>query len=125
MKIRTLTHLEDDLNFALLFEHGGGQRASQLWIARILLGHLSRERTALGKAVEVFAKLQWRDIMRSMVKLHDLVDLAEPPWRGMAEASSSGLPRDESMELDEAMGNRDKEAAEASANLGEANLGLG
>ena len=75
--------------------------------------------------MEVFAKLQWRDIIRSMVKLHDLVDLAEPLWIDMAEASSSGLPRDESMELDEAMGNRDEEAAEAPANPGEANLGLG
>ena len=71
MEIRTLTRLEDDLDSALLFEHGGGQRASQLWITRILLGCLSRERTTLGKVVEVFAKLQQRDIMRSMVKLHD------------------------------------------------------
>jgi hypothetical protein len=63
--------------------------------------------------------------MWSMVKLHDLVGLAEPPWRGMAEASSSGLPWDESMELDEAMGNHDEEATEASASPGEANLGLG
>lgn len=57
-EIRTLTHLEDDLNSALSFEHGGGQRASQLWITHILLRRLSRERTTLGKAVEVFAKLQ-------------------------------------------------------------------
>ena len=56
-EIRTLTHLEDDLNLSLLLLHGGGQRASPLWIARILLGCLSRERTALSKAVEVFAKL--------------------------------------------------------------------
>lgn len=79
----------------------------------------------LGKVVEVFAKLQQRNIMRSMVKLHDLVDLAKPPWRGMVEVSSSGLPRDKSMELDKAMGNQDEEAVEASASLGEANLGLG
>ena len=70
-------------------------------------------------------KLQRRDIMRSMVKLHDLVDLAEPSWRGMVEASSSRWPRDEAMELDEAMENRDEEAAEDSASLGESNLGLG
>ena len=43
----------------------------------------------------------------------------------MAEASSSGRPWDESMELDEAMENRDEEAVETSANPGEANLGLG
>jgi hypothetical protein len=44
----------------------------------------------LGKAVGVYVKLQRRDIMRSMVKLHDLVDLVEPPWKNMVEASSSG-----------------------------------
>ena len=46
---------------------------------RILLGSLSQECKTLGKAVEVFPKLQRRDIMRSMVKLHDFMDLAEPP----------------------------------------------
>ena len=56
-EIRTLTHLEDDLNLSLLFDHGEGQRASPLWIARIMLGRLSQERTTLGKTVEVFAKL--------------------------------------------------------------------
>ena len=63
--------------------------------------------------------------MRSMMNLHDLVDLVKPPWRGMVEASSSGLPWDKSMELDEAMGNQDEEVVEVSASLGEANLGLG
>lgn len=67
MEIRTLARLEDDLNSALLFEHRGDSQASQLWITRILLGRLSREHKELGKAVEVFAKLQRRDIMRSMV----------------------------------------------------------
>lgn len=43
--------------------------------------------------------------MRSMVKLHELVDLEEPLWRGIVEASTSGFPKDESMELDEAIGN--------------------
>ena len=79
----------------------------------------------LGKVVEVFTKLQWRDIMRSMVKLHDLVDLSKPLWRGMEEASMSSLPKDESMELDKAIGNRDEEVADTSANPGESNLGLG
>ena len=112
-EIHTLTRLEDDLNSTLLFKHGGGRRASQLCITRILMGCLSQGRMALGKAVEVFAKIQWRDIMRSMVKLHDLVDLVEPPWRGMVEVSSSRWQRDEVMELDEAMENQDKEATEA------------
>ena len=79
----------------------------------------------MGKAVEVFAKLQRRDIMRSMVKLHDLVDLAEPPWRNMVEASSSVRPWEEVVELDEAMENQDKEATEPPTIPDEANLGLG
>ena len=124
-EICTLSRMENDLNSTLLFEHSGGQGASQLWITCILLEHLSQERTALGKAVEVFAKLQQRDIMRSMVKLHDLVDLVEPLWRSMAEASSSSRPRNEAMELDEAMENRDEEATKAPVSPGEANLGLG
>jgi hypothetical protein len=56
-EIRTLTRLEDDLNFALLFEHCGGQRSNQLCLTRILLERLSRERMTLGKAMDVFAKL--------------------------------------------------------------------
>ena len=63
--------------------------------------------------------------MRSMVKLHDLVDLGEPPWRGMAEASTSGLPKDESMELGETIGNQDEDIVGATASLREDNLGLG
>ena len=57
VEIRTLARLEDKLNSALLFEHGSDSWASQLWITWILLGRLSWERKALGKAVEVFAKL--------------------------------------------------------------------
>ena len=116
--------MEDDLNSALLFEHGGGQQASQLWITRILLGSLSREQKALGKVVEVFAKLQRRDIMRSMVKLHDLVDLAEPPWRNLEEASTSEWSWDEAMDLDTEVAEWDEDMVELLASLGEINLGL-
>ena len=63
--------------------------------------------------------------MRSMVKLHDLVDLAKPLWRGIVEASTSSFPNDESMELEEAIGNQDEDIAGASASPGDANLGLG
>lgn len=75
--------------------------------------------------MEVFTKLQRREIIRSMVKLHDLVDLAEPPRRGMVEASMSSLPRDESMELDETIGNHNEDVVDAPTIPGEANLGLG
>ena len=108
-----------------MFEHGGAQRASELWLTRILLGRRSWEQTTLGKAVEVFAKLQRRDIMRSMVKLHDLVDLAEPPWKSMADIHSARRPREEAMDLDEALECQDEEAVEPLTSPGEANLGLG
>ena len=70
---------------------------------RILLNRLSRERKALGKAVEVFSKLQRRDIMRSMVKLHNLVDLAEPPWWNLVETFTSRRSWDEIMYWDAEM----------------------
>ena len=94
-------------------------------MTRILLGRLSRERTTLGKAVEVFAKLQRRDIMCSMVKLHDLVDLAKPPWWNLVEAYTSRRSWDKAMDLDAEVGERDEEVAEPLASLGETNLGLG
>ena len=109
----------------LLFEHVGGKRTIQLWITRILLGCLSWERMTFDKAMEVFVKLQRRGIMRSMVKLHNLVDLEEPPWRSMVEASSCGRPWEEAMELDEAMENQDEEETKPPTSPGEANLGLG
>lgn len=39
--------------------------------------------------------------MRSMVKLQDLVDLAEPLVGGTSKALTSDHPKDEAMELDE------------------------
>ena len=63
--------------------------------------------------------------MRSMVKLHDLVDLVKPPWRGIAQASMLGFPKDEVMELEEAIENQDEDTAGALSSLGDANLGLG
>ena len=79
----------------------------------------------LGKVVEVFAKLQRRDIMCSMVKLHDLVDLEEPKWRSMADTSSTSWPREEAMELDEALEKWDEDATKPLANPDETNFGLG
>ena len=43
--------------------------------------------------------------MRSMVKLHDLVDLAKPPWKSMADIDSGRQPCEEAMDLDEALEN--------------------
>lgn len=119
-EIRILARMEDDLNFVLLFEHGGSQWESQLWITRILLNKLSQERKTLGKVVEVFAKLQRRDIMHNMVKLHDLVDLAELPWQNLVESSTSERSQDEVTAWDVEMDGLGRRASP-----GETNLGLG
>ena len=63
--------------------------------------------------------------MHSMVKLYDLVDLAEPPWKSMVDIHSAHQPREEAMDVDEALENQDKEAVEPPTSRGEANLGLG
>ena len=63
--------------------------------------------------------------MHSMVKLHDLVDLAEPPWRHLAEASTLGQSWDEPMALDAEVADRDEDVADPPASPGESNLGLG
>ena len=73
----------------------------------------------------MFAKLQRRDIMHSMVKLHDLVDLSEPSWWNLVEVSTSRRSRDEPMDLDAEVADRDEDVEDPPASSGEANLGLG
>ena len=41
-----------------------------------------RERTEIGKSIKALAKLQRREIMRGLVKLGDLEDMADPPTLG-------------------------------------------
>lgn len=100
-EVHFLTCLEGELGSSLLFEHGGGQQASPLWVVRILLRCMFCERMALGWAVEVFTKHYRREAMRSMVKLRDLVDLDEPPLAGSTTVSALGQPKGEAMELDD------------------------
>ena len=63
--------------------------------------------------------------MRSMVKLHDLLDLAEPPWQNLAKASTSGRSRDKQMDLEAKVADRDEDMVDPPTSPGEANLGLG
>lgn len=90
---KSLMRLERELEAALSFEHGdgedGGPRVHPIWITRIFLGCLFRERQALGKAVKLYARFQHREFMRSLVKINDLEDQAEAPLRGLVDASSS------------------------------------
>ena len=87
---RALMRLEGELNATLLFEHGVYQPTSMLWVSRILLGWLFRERLALGQTVKVFSKHYRKEVMRSLVKIQDLVDLAELPLGCLSVSTSVG-----------------------------------
>ena len=97
---RALFRLEKELEATLLFEHGGDCRASPLWVTRILLGRLFRECLSLGRAIKSFAKFQHREMMRGLVKLDELEDVAEPPLGGNQELAVSRLSRDEAMDME-------------------------
>ena len=55
---QALFHLEKEMEATLMFEHGGSRRASQLWVTRILLKRLFRERICLSRAMKSYAKFQ-------------------------------------------------------------------
>ena len=58
----------------------------------------------LGRAIKMFAKFQRREIMCCMVKLNDLEELAKLPLGGTSGASSSALPQEEAMDLEDKVG---------------------
>ena len=53
----------------------------------------------------MFVKFQCREIMRGLVKVNDLEELAEPPLGGTLEASTLGPLKEEMLDLqvDDAM----------------------
>ena len=119
-------HLEGELNATLLFEHGGCRPTSTLWVAHILLGRLFLERIALVWTVKAFAKHYRKEVMCSLVKIQDLVDLAEPPLGGLSATTSSGQMRNEEMELEAE--EEEEDAQDTQAGQGsprEANLSFG
>lgn len=69
-------------------------------MAHILLGRLLHERLALGRTVKAFAEHYQTKVMRSLVKIQDLVDLAEPPLGGLSTSTSSSQMRNGEMEMD-------------------------
>ena len=112
------------MDATLLFEHGGNRQASQLWVTRILLGRLFREILSLGRAVKLFVKFQRRDIMRGLVKLNELEEVAKPPLGGLPKASSSRMPRDDMQDLDDDEAALEDEGEVERFSPGESQLGL-
>ena len=80
-----IVNLEKELHVSLRFVDGEGEPTNSIWIVGILLGRLIWEWTAIGQAIKLFAKFQHHEIMREMVKLNDLADMAEPPLHGSME----------------------------------------
>ena len=84
-----MANLEKTMQETLSFAGGGEEPENSLWIVRILLGRMIRERTEIGKAIKVLAKFQHREIMRGLVKLGYLEDLVDPPMLSSYATMSS------------------------------------
>ena len=125
---RSLFHIEHELDATLQFKHGGGSggrlRVSQLWVMHILLGRIFRECLVLGRAVKLYTRFQLYEIMRCMVKINDLEELAEPPLSGTLGASTSGPPKDKSMDVEESINLQEEAKLASKFSPGEANNGL-
>ena len=107
---QALMRLEGKLKATLLFEHGKRQPTSILLVSCILLGRMFRERLALGRTMKAFAKHYHKEVMRSLVNIQDLVDLAEPPLGGFSMCTLTGQRQNDEMEL-----NAGEEEQESSA----------
>ena len=79
---RVIANLEKEMQAAFNFAIGGEDPDNSIWIVRILLGRMTRERTTIGRAIKSLAKFQHCEIMCGLVKLGDLEDMAEPPLHG-------------------------------------------
>ena len=121
---RALFRLEREMDATLMFEYGGSQRESQLWVTKILLGRLFQERLSLGRAVKSFAKFQCREIMRGLVKLNELEEVAEPALGNLLKASTLSMPKHDTQDLDDDEASLEDEGEEACFSPGESQLGL-
>ena len=120
---RILVHLERELQTTFWLDNGNGLLVSSLWVVRILLGRLLYERTTLGHTIKQYTKFQHREIMRCMVKLNNLEDLAKPPLDGVLKASSSALRKHEGMEMDADAGRQEGALSNAQFSPDDDNVG--
>ena len=79
----------------------------------------------MGRTVKSFAKHYQKELIHSLVKIQDLVDLVETPLGGLSTMTSSGQMRNEEMDLDEEEEEQAKDTPGGKDSPGEANLGLG
>ena len=77
----------------------------------------------LGRAVNLYARFQHREIMRCMVKINDLEEQAEPPLSGTLGASTSGTPKDDVMDVEESVGLKEEARLAAHFSTGGAHYG--
>lgn len=82
-------------------------------MTRILLRRLFQERLSLGRAVKSYTKFQRLEMMRGLVKLNKLEEVAEPLLGDPPEVSSSRLPRDDPRDLDADDATLEEEGEEA------------
>lgn len=75
--------------------------------------------------MKVFAKHYWKEVIRGLVKIKDLVDLAEPPLGGLSAATSARQRCNEDMELDAEEEELERNSQDTLNSPSEANLGLG
>ena len=61
--------------------------------------------------------------MRCMVKINDLEGLVEPPLSGTLGASTSGPPKDETMDVEESVGLQKEAKMATQFSPGEAHIG--
>ena len=120
---RALSRLEKELEATLLFEHAGEHRANPLWVTRILLGRLFRERLSLGREVKSHAKIQCREMMHKLVKLNKLKEVAEPLLGGNHESPVTRRPKDEAMDMEAEDAALEEAEEDAWFNPGEQHLG--
>ena len=97
---RIFASLERELQAAFQFEDDNGRQVNLIWVVRILLGRILRERTALARAIRQYTKFQRCEIMHGMVKLNDLEDRAESPLNGGLETSSLAPRQHDGTELE-------------------------
>ena len=73
-------------------------------MTHILLGWLFKEHLVIDREIKLYARFQRREIMRCMLKINDLEELAKPPLSGTSGASTSSLPKEEAMDMEESIG---------------------